>query len=396
MPLPKGVPWVDRVAESAVADVGGRLRGRGVRALGEGDLRVEGPRRREVDHADHVVARGRVREHELLGGRAAVGRARDHLAVAQQVEVPVVGRVGPVDAHVDGGVAVLRADREGMVVVAAGQEDAEPGLIARRRARWRRRRSRRRPWSSGPSARRCRPVRRSVSTADSWLSGSSPDAAAAASPGCSRVPRSKTAAQLLDVVPGPAVVSTTLRPPVTRCFASFSSISNGVENSARGQRRRDVGPRLAAVLGHADVAADVLLVGDLRVVGIDGGEEAVAAVDRVHGAVRIDLDLAVVLQAHVDRAVLGHRRVVGQQRGEAVVGAAAALGLVLAPLVVGEVLTRRRCAACRRRRRCRRTASRRRPRRRAPRAPRAGRGGWCRRAPARPARPGTRAARWWR
>ena len=72
----------------------------------------------------------------------------------------------------------------------------------------------------------------STSTAESWLSGSSPVTDVAfGSPGCCWVPRSKTFVQLPDVVFGPAVVSSMSRPPIIRWSALFGSISNGVENS---------------------------------------------------------------------------------------------------------------------------------------------------------------------
>src|SRR5690349_15002835 len=81
-----------------------------------------------------------------------------------------------------------------------------------------------------------------TATADMELSGSVPDEVAAASPGCDRVPRSKTfshvvvvsSAALASVIPsvvsGPIRVSATSRPAVSRCFAFVGSIANGLEN----------------------------------------------------------------------------------------------------------------------------------------------------------------------
>src|SRR5581483_4020495 len=87
---------------------------------------------------------------------------------------------------------------------------------------------------------------------------------------------------------------------------------------------RDVAPALAAVGREADAAARVLLVDDLAVGGVDEREDAVAAVDLVLLAgLGIDADLAVVLQAGVDDAVLGPGDAVGQERVEPGLGAEA-------------------------------------------------------------------------
>ena len=90
-----------------------------------------------------------------------------------------------------------------------------------------------------------------------------------------------------------------------------------------GQQRVLAVPGLAAVLAGGHHAAGVLLVDDVGVVGIDRGEEAVAAEDGVALAARLDLALAVVLEAHVGGAVLGHSGVVGLQGVQAAVVAVA-------------------------------------------------------------------------
>src|SRR5437764_12268728 len=78
------------------------------------------------------------------------------------------------------------------------------------------------------------------SMADIWLSGSSSAELAFASPGCFWVPRLYTGGHCVLVneqvgsthwtVSGPAVVSSTSRPAVIRCFASVGSMMNGLEN----------------------------------------------------------------------------------------------------------------------------------------------------------------------
>jgi hypothetical protein len=91
----------------------------------------------------------------------------------------------------------------------------------------------------------------------------------------------------------------------------------GIDELRVGDRRRHRAPGRSAVGGDANVRAGRRLVGDVAVVGIDFGERAVAAVDGILLAVRRDLQVAVVLQTGVGRAVLRHRHVVGQQRVEA-------------------------------------------------------------------------------